>query len=220
MKLTLILISLIAVAACTKKPTTDKEKASYAVGQQIGNNIKQQTKDLDAKILAQSINDSLNDKKSTLTDEEMQAALMSFQKELMKQAQDKAQNSKAEGAAFLEKNKNEAGVKVTASGLQYKIIKSGNGAKPKKTDTVSAHYSGRFIDGKEFDSSYKRGEPTEFPVTGVIPGWTEALLMMHVGDKWQLFIPAELAYGDNSPPGIPPGSVLIFDISLEGIKKK
>lgn len=124
------------------------------------------------------------------------------------------------GEAFLAENAKKEGVKTTASGLQYKVIKSGTGATPKPTDTVKVHYHGTLIDGTVFDSSVQRGEPITFPVTGVIPGWVEALQMMKVGDKWQLFIPAKLAYGEHSPtPAIPPNSVLIFEVELLGIEK-
>jgi FKBP-type peptidyl-prolyl cis-trans isomerase FklB len=124
------------------------------------------------------------------------------------------------GAAFLAENAKKDGVKTTASGLQYKVIKSGTGESPKLSDTVKVHYQGTLIDGTIFDSSIQRGEPISFPVGRVIPGWVEALQMMKVGDKWQLVIPANLAYGENSPtPAIPPNSVLIFDVELLGIEK-
>ena len=114
----------------------------------------------------------------------------------------------------MDKNKTQAGVKTTASGLQYQVLTEGTGKTPAASDTVKAHYKGTLIDGKVFDSSYDRGQPAEFPVSGVIPGWTEALQMMKVGSKWKLFIPAELAYGQQSPPGIPSNSVLIFEVEL------
>ncbi len=126
----------------------------------------------------------------------------------------------ASGEEFLAENAKKDGVKTTASGLQYKVIKSGTGPTPKASDTVKVHYHGTLIDGTVFDSSVQRGEPITFPVTGVIPGWVEALQMMKVGDKWQLFIPAKLAYGEHSPtPAIPPNSVLIFEVELLGIEK-
>jgi FKBP-type peptidyl-prolyl cis-trans isomerase FklB len=126
----------------------------------------------------------------------------------------------AAGEAFLAENAKKEGVKTTASGLQYKVLKSGTGESPKLTDTVKVHYQGTLIDGTIFDSSIQRGQPISFPVGGVIPGWVEALQMMKVGDKWQLFIPANLAYGENSPtPAIPPNSVLIFEVELLGIEK-
>ena len=126
----------------------------------------------------------------------------------------------AAGDAFLAENAKKEGVKTTASGLQYKVIKSGTGESPKLTDTVKVHYHGTLIDGTVFDSSVQRGQPVSFPVGGVIPGWVEALQLMKVGDKWQLFIPAKLAYGDQSPsPAIPPNSVLIFEVELLGIEK-
>lgn len=129
--------------------------------------------------------------------------------------------NREEGEAFLAKNLKQEGVKTTKSGLQYKVIKTGKGATPKPTDVVSCHYRGTLIDGTEFDSSYARNEPTEFPVNRVIAGWTEALQLMHVGDKWKLYIPADLAYG-NHPPGPPikAGSVLVFELDLLGIVRK
>ena len=139
------------------------------------------------------------------------------------EAKSKAEGEKnlKEGKAFLAANAKKDGVKTTATGLQYKVLKSGTGASPQKTDTVKVHYHGTLIDGTVFDSSVQRGEPITFPVSGVIPGWTEALQLMKVGDKWQLFIPSSLAYGELSPPGskIGPNSTLLFEVELLGIEK-
>ena len=162
--------------------------------------------------------------------DETRAVMTDFQKSMMekrqaamKEQQDKmkAEGDKnlAAGQKFLDDNKKQKDVKVTASGLQYKVIKSGDGKTPKPEDTVSCNYKGTLIDGTEFDSSYKRNEPTKFPVKGVIKGWTEALQLMKVGDKWQLFIPPDLAYGPmGHPPVIPPQSTLIFEIELVAIQ--
>jgi FKBP-type peptidyl-prolyl cis-trans isomerase len=138
---------------------------------------------------------------------------------LAEKEQAQGADNKAKGEAYLEANKKKDGWNVTPSGLQYKIITTGTGAKPAATDTVVTNYRGTTIDGTEFDSSYKRNQPAEFPVNEVIPGWTEALQMMPVGSKWQLAIPASLAYGEKAPPEIGPNSVLLFDIELLGIKK-
>ena len=150
--------------------------------------------------------------------------MMAFQQKLQAQRQEKSkkegEENKTKGDQFLAENKKKEGVQTTASGLQYKIITKGTGPIPKPDDTVKTHYRGTLIDGTEFDSSYKRGEPVTFGVNGVIKGWTEALLMMPVGSKWQLFIPSDLAYGPSGRPGIPPNSTLLFDIELISIEPK
>lgn len=137
----------------------------------------------------------------------------------MKKQQEAAEENKKKGSEYLEKNKSAEGVKVTASGLQYKVEKEGDGKTPVKTDTVKAHYKGTLVDGTQFDSSYDRGQPAEFPVQGVIPGWSEALQMMKVGSKYKLFVPPELAYGASGRPGIPANSVLVFEVELIDIVK-
>src|SRR5438445_4381701 len=138
---------------------------------------------------------------------------------MQEQSKQTGEKNKKEGMDFLAKNKTAEGVKTTPNGLQYKILKQGTGKTPTASDTVIAHYRGTLIDGTEFDSSYKRGEPSKFPVGGVIKGWTEALLLMPVGSKWQLFIPSDLAYGENGRPSIPPNSTLLFDLELISIKE-
>ena len=158
-----------------------------------------------------------------LSEEEMRTVMTAFQKEMAaKQAEmmkSQGEKNKKEGEAFLAENKKKEGVKTLASGLQYKVIKEGTGKTPKATDKVSTHYQGTLIDGTEFDSSYKRGEPATFPVNGVIPGWTEALQLMKVGSKWQLFVPSKLAYGEKGAgPIIGPNAVLIFTVELLAIK--
>jgi FKBP-type peptidyl-prolyl cis-trans isomerase len=162
--------------------------------------------------------------KTLLTDDEAQAAIMAVQTEVRKQQQEKAQEAgaanKKQGDAFLADNKTKEGVVTLPSGLQYKILTAGTGPKPTASDSVVCNYRGTFIDGKEFDSSYKRGQPATFPVTGVIKGWTEALELMPVGSKWQLFVPSDLAYGDAGRPGIEPSSTLIFEVELLSIEDK
>ncbi len=202
---------------------TDREKQSYAIGVEMGNNMKRQGVDLDGNLVAQGIRDILSGGKSLLTEAEVKDGVMAFQKELMakhqavqKAAGDKA---KAEGEAFLTANAKKDGVKTLPSGLQYKVVTEGTGATPKATDTVTVNYRGKLVDGTEFDSSYSRNEPTTFPVKGVIPGWTEALQLMKVGSKWELYIPANLAYGERGAGGkIPANAALIFEVELLAIK--
>jgi FKBP-type peptidyl-prolyl cis-trans isomerase FklB len=147
--------------------------------------------------------------------------MMAFQKEVMAKQAEVAKKNKAEGEAFLAENKKKEGVKTTASGLQYKVIKPGKGKKPKSSDTVTVNYRGTLIDGTEFDSSYKRGQPATFQVSGVIPGWTEGLQLMEEGAKWQLFIPSNLAYGERGAGGvIGPNATLIFEVELLSIQEK
>lgn len=210
--------ALLVAVGCTKKLDTDLKKASYAIGQQIGGNMKQQNIEIDADIMAMSMKDALKGD-SKLTKEEIQQAMMKLQESAMKKQQEAGEENKKKGAEYLEKNKTAEGVKVTASGLQYKVEKEGDGKTPLKTDTVKAHYKGTLIDGTQFDSSYDRGQPAEFPVQGVIPGWSEALQLMKVGAKYKLFIPPELAYGASGRPGIPANSVLVFEVELIDIVK-
>ncbi len=204
----------VAVVGCQKKLDDDKKKASYAIGQQIGSNLKNQNIDFDPEVLAMSIKEASEGKESKLKQEEMQQSLMKLQEGLMKKQADMATKNKEDGAKFLEKNKSEANVKTTASGLQYIVLQEGTGKTPTPKDMVKAHYKGTLIDGKQFDSSYDRGQPAEFPVEGVIKGWTEALQMMKVGGKMKLFIPSDLGYGESARPGIPANSVLIFEVEL------
>jgi len=205
-----------------------KQKTAYAIGMDIGkdisNSFKRQGIDLDANILAVGIGDSLKGK-TQLTEAEAQKILADFRTQMMSKMQEtekaSADKNEKEGEAFLAANAKKEGVKTTASGLQYKVLKSGdaNGKSPKATDTVRVHYHGTLIDGSVFDSSVERGEPAKFPVNGVIPGWTEVLQLMHVGDKWQVYIPGKLAYGEHSPsPKIGPNSTLIFDVELLGVQ--
>lgn len=202
--------------SCEKKIKldTDAQKASYAIGQQIGQNLKGQNIDFDADVLAASIKEVRDGKTPMLTPEQMQQALMKLQEGLNAKQAEAADKNAAEGKAFLEKNKGEANVKTTASGLQYIILEEGKGKTPTINDTVKAHYKGTLINGSQFDSSYDRGQPSEFPVGGVIKGWTEALTMLKTGSKVKLFIPSELGYGASARPGIPANSVLIFEVEL------
>jgi FKBP-type peptidyl-prolyl cis-trans isomerase FklB len=200
---------------------SQKEKVSYIIGMEIGSNLKKQLADVDSTILAKGIQDALTDRKPLLTEQEIQETMAAFQKEMMVKQTEVAKKNKAEGEAFLSENKKKEGVKALPSGLQYKVIKAGTGKKPKSNDTVTAHYRGTLINGAEFDSSYKRGQPVSFQVSGVIPGWTEALQLMEVGAKWQLFIPSNLAYGEQGAGrDIGPNATLIFEVELVSIQEK
>jgi FKBP-type peptidyl-prolyl cis-trans isomerase FklB len=221
-----LILSLFGGAVLAQKkeaPKTQKEKVSYSIGINIGKNMKIQGLDIDQGFLTQGLKDGLNNAKTAMSDKDMDATMKTFSQEMTtkvqaKQKADGEKNSKA-GEAFLAANKKKDGVITLPSGLQYKILKAGNGAKPTASQTVKCNYRGTLIDGTEFDSSYKRGEPAEFPVGQVIKGWVEALQLMPVGSKWQLFIPSDLAYGPNGQgPVIGPNAVLIFDIELLSIK--
>ncbi|MGD8640598.1 MAG: FKBP-type peptidyl-prolyl cis-trans isomerase [Gammaproteobacteria bacterium] len=199
---------------------SDKEKYSYAIGFQIGNNLKREDADIDIDAIAQGIKDVISGADLKVNMEDMQAAVMKVQKEQQAKRQAKGESAKKEGAEFLAKNKKEKGVKELDNGIQYKILKKGDGAQPKPTDTIVAHYKGTLIDGKEFDSSYKRGQPATFAVNQVIQGWQEILPMMHTGSKWKVFIPSDLAYGERGAgANIGPNETLIFEIELLDIKK-
>jgi FKBP-type peptidyl-prolyl cis-trans isomerase FklB len=204
---------------------TPKDKASYAIGQNIGKAMKKDAVDIDPNILSRGIKDAVTGAKPALTDQEEQEALQAFQIEMKAKMEAKAAaagaTNKQAGDSFQAANKTKPGVTTTATGLQYKVLTPGTGPKPSASDTVICQYRGTLIDGKEFDSSYKRGQPAQFPVTGVIKGWTEALEMMPVGSKWQLVLPPGLAYGDRGAgPDIGPNSTLVFEVELVGIAPK
>jgi FKBP-type peptidyl-prolyl cis-trans isomerase len=210
---------------------TEKEKTSYALGMNVGKglgaNLKQQAIEVNQAILLRGLKDALTAGKTLLTDEEMKAALTQLQTEVRARQLEKqklvADGNKKEGADFLEANKTKEGVVILPSGLQYKILTEGTGPKPTATDSVSCNYRGTLINGTEFDSSYKRGQPATFQVNGVVKGWTEALQLMPVGSKWQLFVPSDLGYGDRGADprsGIGPGATLIFEVELLSIQAK
>jgi FKBP-type peptidyl-prolyl cis-trans isomerase len=202
---------------------TELDKVSYIIGTQIAGNLKQAQIEVNIDLLAQGIKDVLAGNELALSQDEIKTVYAAWQEKMrQKQADEKAKAASenlAKGTAFLEANKAKEGVKVLPSGLQYKVIKEGTGNIPVATDKVKTHYRGTLIDGKEFDSSYKRGKPAEFPVARVISGWTEALQLMKEGAKWELYIPANLAYKEPGRPGIPPNSTLIFEIELIEIVK-
>ncbi|MFV2060564.1 MAG: FKBP-type peptidyl-prolyl cis-trans isomerase [Gammaproteobacteria bacterium] len=198
-----------------------KQKTSYAIGVNMSQNLKNLGSEIDVDSLVEGLANGMKGSKLKMSNEEMQKTLMAFQEKITKQrtaAQGKVKSANLDaGKKFLAENKKKKGVITTQSGLQYKIITSGkkDGKSPGATETVTTHYRGTLIDGTEFDSSYARKKPTSFPVNGVIKGWTEALQLMKPGDKWKLFIPADLAYGERGAGAkIGPGSTLIFDIEL------
>jgi len=208
---------------------TPKGKMSYAVGLEMGRNITNYLVDVDPDALAAGVRDSVAKKKALISEQEaiqgmnefrgqMQAKRAETQKLMQEKQKETGDKNKKEAETFLAENKTKPNIKTTSTGLQYRILTQGKGKTPGSNDTVLAHYRGTLINLTEFDNSYKRGEPSEFAVTRVIKGWTEALLMMPVGSKWQLFIPPDLAYGENGRPGIPPNSALLFDIELISIK--
>lgn len=204
---------------------TQKDKVSYAIGLNIGKSMHKDGVDVDTAILARGVKDALAGGKTLLTDEEAKASLTALTADLRKKAEEKAQAigvaNKAEGAAFLAENKTKEGVVALPSGLQYRILKEGTGPKPTAADTVVCNYRGTLINSTEFDSSYKRGKPATFPVGQVIKGWTEALQLMPVGSKWQLFVPSDLAYGQRGASAeIGPNSTLIFEVELLSIEPK
>jgi FKBP-type peptidyl-prolyl cis-trans isomerase FklB len=213
-----------AKPATTLALTTQKQKASYALGMKIGGDLKRQGvgASVDPALTARGLKDALAGSKLLLTDDELKAALTQLQTEVRGAQEAKAHEAGAanrkEGETFLAENKSKEGVVTLPSGLQYKILTAGTGPKPTATDTVTCNYRGTLINGKEFDSSYKGGKPLSFPVSGVIKGWTEALQLMPVGSKWQLFIPSDLAYGDRGAGAdIGPGATLIFEVELISI---
>ncbi|HXJ89439.1 MAG TPA: FKBP-type peptidyl-prolyl cis-trans isomerase [Candidatus Binatia bacterium] len=204
--------------------TTQKQKQSYALGMSIGLGFQKQgiDKSIDSSLVVRGFRDSIGGSKTAMTEDEMKTALQQLRTEVMSAQEAKAKEAgsanRKEGETFLASNKSKDGVKVLPDGLQYKVLTEGNGPKPAATDTVTVNYRGTLINGKEFDSSYKRGQPASFPVSGVIKGWTEALQLMPVGSKWQLFIPADLAYGDRGAGAdIAPGDTLIFEVELLSI---
>ncbi|MGC2474476.1 MAG: FKBP-type peptidyl-prolyl cis-trans isomerase [Candidatus Sulfotelmatobacter sp.] len=220
----------------TKKPTTgtrtattltlktQKEKNSYALGMSIGTGLKKQgvSTAVDPALVSRGLRDAISGGKTSMTEDEMRAALQQLRTEVQGAQQAKAHaegaSARKDGETFLAANKTKEGVQTLPDGLQYKVLQQGNGPKPTANDTVTVNYRGTLINGKEFDSSYKRGQPISFPVSGVIKGWTEALQLMPVGSKWQLYIPSDLAYGDQGAGAdIGPGQTLIFDVELLGI---
>lgn len=203
----------------SKELNTDIEKTSYALGINIGQSLRQVPKELDVEAVVQAISDVLKGEKIALSQEDYAATMQAFQAEMQEAEKAAADNAKTQNAAaqaaFLEENKGKEGVITTESGLQYKVLNEGDGPKPTAENTVKVHYTGSLLDGTVFDSSVQRGEPAEFGVGQVISGWTEALQLMNVGSKYQLYIPSELAYGERGAgQAIAPGAMLQFEVEL------
>src|SRR5438094_1868623 len=195
-----------------------KDKVSYSIGLNIGFNLSRQNVQINADVLTAGIKDAIAGKPQLTTDQ-VKEVMATFEKDMQQKQKAAGEKNASEGTKFLEENKKKEGVKTTASGLQYKAIKDGTGAQPKATDTVTVNYRGTLINGTEFDSSYKRGEPASFPLNGVIKGWTEGLQLMKVGSKYQFFVPPNLAYGERAVgPDIAPNSTLIFEVELLDVK--
>ena len=214
--LSLVLAGCDNKAADSAELKTPAQKASYGIGLSMGKNLSQEgMDDLDSQAVALGIEDALAKKDQRLTDEELMEAfgfLQARAQERMSALNDEAAKA---GADFLVENAKRDGVQTTESGLQYEVVKKAEGAQPKVSDVVSVHYQGSLVDGSVFDSSIERGEPVEFPVGGVIPGWVEGLQLMKVGEKYKFYIPSELAYGAQSPtPAIPANSTLVFEVEL------
>lgn len=222
----IVLVANTVFASETSELKTPKEKVSYAIGMEMGNSLKKNGIDVNPDLLTKAIKDVLTGQKTQLTDQEAGAVLTDLQKEIQGKRQEKmkalGEKNKNEGETFLAENMKKEGVKTLPSGLQYKVITEGKGKSPNATDTVTVQYTGRLVDGTEFDSSYNRGQAATFAVNGVIKGWTEALQLMKEGSKWQLFLPSNLAYGEAGTTGGPigPNAVLIFDVELVSVQSK
>ncbi|QGZ32734.1 FKBP-type peptidyl-prolyl cis-trans isomerase [Stutzerimonas stutzeri] len=214
----------LVLAGCdsetSAKLETPAQKASYGIGLNMGKSLAQEgMADLDSNAVAQGIDDAIGKKEQKLTDEELMEAFAYLQTRAEERMVEMNKEAVAAGKKFLEENAKREGVKTTESGLQYEVVKAAEGPQPGTDDIVTVHYEGSLTDGTVFDSSIKRGAPIDLPVGGVIPGWVEGLQLMHVGEKYKLYIPSELAYGEQSPsPLIPANSVLVFDLELLGIK--
>lgn len=203
---------------------TTKEKVSYCIGLETGKNLKQQFADMDVQLLNEGFQDGLSDASPKLTSDEIRSILVALKNQVESQQKQYiaqlAENNKKQGDVFLSLNKQKEGVVALPSGLQYKVLKSGSGAKPSLFDHVTIHYKGTFTDGRVFDSSFDRGEPATFPLNRLIAGWSEALQLMQIGDKWQLFVPSYLAYGEQGyGPEIGPNTTLVFEVELLGINQ-
>jgi FKBP-type peptidyl-prolyl cis-trans isomerase FkpA len=222
MMIALISVILFGTQLSAQKPVemkTNLDSIAYGIGMNIGMNLKTDDLMLDIDLIKQGLFDSMYGESTLLNEQQVTELMMALQEELSEKQQAQMDSQKIEnmlqGQSFLDENKKRDGVSETSSGLQYEIIEPGTGKHPTETDMVKVHYSGTFIDGSKFDSSYDRGTPAEFPLNGVIKGWTEGLQLMKEGAKWKFYIPYDLAYGENGrPPQIPPASVLIFEVEL------
>ncbi len=219
-----LVMSTAVAASDATSLTTDKDKLSYSIGADLGKNFKAQGIDISPEALTKGIQDGISGSPLALTEEQMKDVLNKFQKDLMAKRtaefNKKSEENKTKGETFLKDNKAKTGVVVLPSGLQYKILETGTGAKPTKDDTVTVEYTGHLIDGTVFDSTDKSGKPATFQVSQVIPGWTEALQLMPSGSTWEIYVPSNLAYGPRSVGGpIGPNETLIFKIHLISVKK-
>ena len=233
LRLFAVMITLLFLAGCAPEEASSapevkldnaKNRISYTIGVNIGQDFKSQKMDVDPDVLLMGLKDTLAGKELQLTEDEMVQEIQTFQKEMqekmMAEMEALAAQNKTAGEAFLAENSQQDGVVVTESGLQYKILEAGEGDAPGPADVATVHYRGTLIDGTQFDSSYDRDQPATFPVGGVIAGWTEALQLMKPGAKWQLFIPAELAYGERGAgQDIGPNATLLFDVELISVEK-
>ena len=217
---TSVLLFSAQAAAQNAALATEKDRISYVLGMDIGKTLKSMSDDIDAAVLKRAIDDTLAGKPPLLDEQEVAATMQAFAQKMQtkQQAEQKAavDRNTAAGDAFLAQNGKKRGVVTTASGLQYQVVTTGKGARPNAENTVKVHYTGTLLDGTKFDSSIDRGEPAQFPLGAVIPGWTEGLQLMPAGSKYRFWIPARLGYGDQGTPGgpIPPGSTLVFDVEL------
>lgn len=237
MKMTLTFaIALISAAAVAQEPpplNTQKDRVSYALGMDLGNQLRKQNIDVDPSLFGKGLNDALAGREALLTEKQVRDVILELQAELKKKEAARrkgpdendadsgllAAYNKRAGEAFLVANKTKEGVLTLPSGLQYKILKAGDGRHPTEADTVVCHYRGTLTDGTEIDNSFKRGQPATFPIKGVIAGWREALQLMTVGSKWELFIPSQLAYGEKGTnSGIGPNTTILFEVELLAIK--
>jgi len=219
MVIALFIMLFVATIANATALETEAQKIGYAIGMNIGMNMKMQELDIDPEQVSAGLVAAFKGEPTLMDEDQMAQTLMAFQQQMQardteKMAAEAAQNAVA-SQKYLEQNSQKKDVVTTASGLQYRVLSKGEGPSPKADSTVDVHYRGTLVDGTEFDSSYSRGEPATFPVSNVIPGWTEALQLMKEGGTWEIVIPAELAYADQgAPPVIPPGSALIFEVEL------
>lgn len=229
--LAIALTACLAMTGCNDKDkstvtenSTDAEKVGYSIGYMMGDENKKAFSDLNLDTFAEGFRDAYKGKDDVLTKKQMEEILVNYQKQrqekMVKEAKELSEKNKKAGEKFLAENKTKDGVKVTKSGLQYKVLQEGEGASPKATDVVTVNYEGKLIDGKVFDTSYKdgKGNPIQFPLNQVIKGWTEAVQLMNKGSKYEVVIPADLAYGESGSPDIEPNSTLIFTIELLDFK--
>ncbi len=221
---TFALSLVLGITACNEESKnvdlqTDKAKTSYVIGQQIGRQLKNDKLDIDPKVIGSAIADVMAGKESRISQADMMTIMQKAQASAQAAAEGDSKENRAKSEKFLADNKSKPNVKTTKSGLQYEVLKEGKGASPAATSMVKVHYKGTLIDGTTFDSSYDRGEPAQFPLNNVIPGWTEGLQLMKVGGKNKFYIPSDLAYGPQGRPGIPANSALIFEVELLEILK-